>query len=188
MIKKGNFVLTTNFDFLIEYAILHSGIPKEDIIPVITREDFEQFKDPLELLKQGKQAIYKIHGSTENIITGESTRESLIATIQGFGANKVGQNVFQLESFKQPAFSNLTKNRSLVVMGYSGSDDFDIVPTLKVLKQLQNVIWINHLKDGNRKAEIHEIIIDKISTPKKFDKNNEKLLDIKRMNNVDHIF
>ncbi len=37
MIKKGNFVMTTNFDFLIEYALLQSGVPKDEIIPVITK-------------------------------------------------------------------------------------------------------------------------------------------------------
>ena len=38
MIKKGYFVFTTNFVFLLEYALLQSGITKEDIIPIIKRE------------------------------------------------------------------------------------------------------------------------------------------------------
>jgi len=36
MMKNGQFVLTTNFDFLIEYALQHSGIPKGEVKIVIT--------------------------------------------------------------------------------------------------------------------------------------------------------
>jgi len=97
MMKQGQFVITTNFDFLIEYALQHSGIPKEEIKVIITKEDFEEFNNPQELFSQGIKTIYKIHGSTKNVIKGESTRDSLIATIQAFGANKEGENIFQLE-------------------------------------------------------------------------------------------
>ncbi|MBY9008893.1 MAG: hypothetical protein KGD74_03395 [Candidatus Lokiarchaeota archaeon] len=31
MMKKGNFIMTTNFDFLIEYALLKSGVPKKKL-------------------------------------------------------------------------------------------------------------------------------------------------------------
>lgn len=181
MIKKGHFVLTTNFDFLIEYALLQLGIDKEDIIPVITQEDFKKFKDPYELRSQGKKLLYKIHGSTKNIITEERTRKSLIATIQAFGANKEGKNVFQLESFKQPAFSNLTKDRSLVVMGYSGSDDFDIVPTLKILKHIKNIIWINYKNDDGGKELIYEIEIKDTENYENLEKLDQILVDINRM-------
>ncbi|MFX1238856.1 MAG: hypothetical protein ACFE8P_14200, partial [Promethearchaeota archaeon] len=54
-------------------------------------------------------------------------------------------------------FDNISCDRSLVVMGYSGSDDFDIVPTLKVIKGLRNLIWINHVNDDKGKEVIHEI-------------------------------
>ena len=57
MIKRGNFVITTNFDFLIEYALQQLGIPNESIIPVITREDFIEFQDPYELLRKGKKPV-----------------------------------------------------------------------------------------------------------------------------------
>jgi tetratricopeptide (TPR) repeat protein len=44
-------------------------------------------------------------------------------------------------------------------MGYSGSDDFDISPTLKELQNISKIIWINHTSN-----EIPEIInIDEIS-------------------------
>jgi len=189
MMKQGQFMLIVNFDFLIEYALRQSGVPKEEIKVVITKEDFKKFNDPQELYSNGIKALYKIHGSTKNVITGEPTRNSLIATIQAFGANKEGVNVFQLELFKQPAFTNLTKHRSLVVMGYSGSDDFDIVPTLKVLEHIQNIIWINHLHDDEGKELIYEIEKDDINNYETFNQKTDQILvEIKRMDFVKHIF
>ncbi|MFX1534410.1 MAG: tetratricopeptide repeat protein [Promethearchaeota archaeon] len=193
MIKKGHFVITTNFDFLIEHALLHSNVSKDDIVPVITKKDFQNYQDPNEQVEKGKKAIYKIHGSTRNIITEEITRESLITTIQAFGSNKEGNNVFQLEAFKQPLFENITNDRSLVVMGYSGSDDFDIVPTLKVLKNLRNLIWINYSKSVKMGEEkIYEINASTVQLLNKIDKGLRKvteiLLEIQRMGNTDHVY
>jgi len=182
MMKNGQFVLTTNFDFLIEYALQHSGIPKGEVKIVITKEDFENFNNPQELYLNGVKTLYKIHGSTKNVLTGDPTRNSLIATIQAFGANKEGENVFQLEPFKQPLFTNITNNRSLVVMGYSGSDDFDIVPTLRVLKHIQDVIWINFTQDDEGKELIYEIYMEDFKNYENLAKVNQILVDIKRMN------
>ncbi|MFX1294236.1 MAG: tetratricopeptide repeat protein [Promethearchaeota archaeon] len=188
MVKKGNFVITTNFDFLIEHALLQLGIDKKDILPVITKEDFIKYNKPTELFKTGKKTVYKIHGSTENIITEESTRASLVATIQAFGSNKEGETVFQLESFKRPAFINLTQGRSLVIMGYSGSDDFDIVPTLKILKNLNNVFWMNFVYDDHGTETVIEIFADIDPTFDRFQKVNQILMEIKRMSDVDHVY
>jgi len=193
MIKKGHFVMTTNFDFLIEHALLDSGVSKKDIIPVITKEDFQNYKDPTKLYQKGKKTLYKVHGSTKNIISKEDTRDSLVATIQAFGSNKVGENVFQVEPFKRELFNNISNGRSLVIMGYSGSDDFDIVPTLKVLKNIQNIIWINY--SGNKKVgkeEIHEINANTRQALDELDKNLRKvtqiLLEIWQMNNAEHVY
>ena len=151
MIKRGHFVMTTNFDFLIEYALLESNVSKDEIIPVITKEDFDEYNDPNKLFEQRKKAVYKVHGSLENLITQEDTRKSLVATIRAFGSNKAGISVFQVEPFKKDLFENISKNRSLVTLGYSGSDDFDIVPTLKVLKDLKAFSTLkNVLKYRNR--------------------------------------
>jgi len=193
MIKKGNFVMTTNFDFLIEHALLNSGVSEKDITPVITKEDFQNYRDPTKLYQKGKKTLYKVHGSTKNIISKEDTRDSLVATIQAFGSNKVGENVFQVEPFKRELFNNISNGRSLVIMGYSGSDDFDIVPTLKVLKNIQNIIWINY--SGNKKVgneEIHEINVNTRQALDELDKNLRKvtqiLLEIWQMNNAEHVY
>ena len=116
-----------------------------------------------------------------------------MATIQAFGSNKEGENVFQVEPFKRELFINISNGRSLVVMGYSGSDDFDIVPTLKVLKNVQNIIWINYsgkTKVGNE--QIHEINVNTSQALDELDKDLRKvtqiLLEIWQMNNAEHVY
>jgi len=149
MMKRGNFVLTTNFDYLIEYALVQSNVKKKYIIPVITQNNFKIYSDVLTIIQKGYFPVYKIHGSPRNIITGISTKDSLVATIQAFGSGKGGESVFQLEPFKRPLFDNISNGRTLVVLGYSGSDDFDIVPTLKQLPNLTQIIWVDHTPKGS---------------------------------------
>jgi len=188
MIKNGHFVMTTNFDFLIEYALQQSGVPNEVILPVITKNDYQNYSNPDDLLSNGKKSLYKIHGSTKNIVSLENTRDSLVATIQAFGSNKEGENIFQVEPFKRPLFENISSGRSLVVMGYSGSDDFDIVPTLMVLKNLKNIVWINYIQDDGGIEKIYEINNSTLEETENSDKINQILSNIYRMHNADHVY
>ncbi len=188
MIRKGQFVMTTNFDLLIEHALLQLSVPKKEIIPVITKEDFIKYTDPNKLLKKKKKTLYKIHGSTVNLITGEDTKESLVATIQAFGSNKTGMNIFEIEPFKRSLFDNITDKRSLIVLGYSGSDDFDIVPTLKVLKNLKNIIWLNFVKNDEGIARAYELNPISGQNFNNFDKIDRILLEIKQMKYVEHVY
>ncbi len=185
MIKEGHYLITTNFDCLIEYALLNSNIPKEDIIPVITKEDFNKYRNPDEWFNKRKFTIYKVHGSVKNIITGENTKNNLIDTIHAFGSNKEGHNIFQIEPFKCPIFENISKNRSLIVMGYSGSDDFDIVPTLKVLNNFRSIIWINFDKKAGSNEKIYEIEQDEVDTSNKV---TQILIDIKKLAKIEKIY
>lgn len=185
MVKKGNFVMTTNFDFLIEYAMLNSGVPREDIIPIITKNDFIKYSNPSDLFSKGKKTLYKVHGSTKNVITGESTKDSLVATIRAFGSNKEGLNVFQVEPFKRDLFNKISNNRSIVVLGYSGSDDFDVVPTLMLLQNINNLIWLNYVHDDGNKERIYEITAN--MNPNN-DKINQILVDIKQANTAEHVY
>jgi len=188
MIKKGHFVMTTNFDFLIEHALLQIGVPKEEVKVIIKRGEFENFNNPSELFSNGVKAIYKIHGSTKNIITNESTRDTLVATIQAFGSNKEGMSVFQVEPFKRPLFNNISNGRSLVVLGYSGSDDFDIVPTLKMLQNIDKIIWFNFILEDGGKEKIYEIELSDVNVSKNTEKVNQILSEIKQMNNTNNIY
>ncbi len=158
MIKKGHFVITTNFDSLIEQALIEIGIPKDLILPVITKNEILKYNNPNDIFNGGKFSVYKIHGSPTNIINNTSKselRESLIVTIRSFVQDKKGLNIFELEPYKQEAVENLLKSRTLVVMGYSGSDDFDIIPTLESVKGINEIIWITH--DDTQDLKIWEL-------------------------------
>jgi len=161
MIRRGHQVITTNFDYLIEHALLDIIEDKSNIVPVITRKDYMDYASPDNLVKEGKYLIYKIHGSKKNIITNEDTRDSLVTTLSALGRDR-DEKTFAIEGYKKPALVNLLENRTLIVMGYSGSDDFDISPTLKELQNYSKLIWVNHTSnevpdiiriEGNSKKE-----------------------------------
>ncbi|MFW9998434.1 MAG: SIR2 family protein, partial [Candidatus Odinarchaeota archaeon] len=139
MINLGHFVMTTNFDTLIERAV---GLDNPSLQIVITRKDFEKYGDPQANWKKGLRIVYKLHGSKINAKTGEDTRESVIITLDGLGKRKDGD--FSVEMFKKPLFLRIVVGRTLIIMGYSGGDDFDIVPTMTQLSGLKRVIWISH--------------------------------------------
>ncbi|MHA1680786.1 MAG: tetratricopeptide repeat protein, partial [Promethearchaeota archaeon] len=145
-------VVTTNFDYLIEYALIDviGEDRKDKIMPVITRKDFGKFesKADINLMKEkGFFPVCKIHGSKKNLITGENTRESLITTMSDLGKDREGMGTFTVEPYKRPYLVNITENKSILVMGYSGGDDFDIGPTLQELVDLEEIIWINHVME-----------------------------------------
>ncbi len=150
-ITRGNHVVTTNFDYLIEHALKRILDKKwhKDIIPIITKEDFIFYQDPTNLIEAGKYLLFKIHGSKRNIITGIATKESLITTISASGREREEGKTFAIEPYKKVAVYKLMNQRTLVTMGYSGSDDFDIGPTLKELPFLKRLIWIEHTQDNN---------------------------------------
>ena len=158
-IDRGYHVITTNFDYLVEHALLNI-IPRErygDIHAVIMREDFLKYQEPKAYAKAGKKLLFKIHGSKRNILTGATTRESLITTISALGKNKEGTTTFAIEPYKKPAVNSLMQDSCLVVLGYSGSDDFDIGPALKEISGIKRLIWIEHSSAMGNAVEIFRV-------------------------------
>jgi tetratricopeptide (TPR) repeat protein len=144
MIMRYNYVITTNFDYLIEYAlkkklemfpVFHDYHKK--VMIIITKEDYQKnvsFQFPL----------IKIHGSKLDLIKGRITKDSLITTISALGREREKGETFAIEPYKKPLINRVMDGRDLVIMGYSGSDDFDISPMLKELKNMKRIIWIEH--------------------------------------------
>jgi tetratricopeptide (TPR) repeat protein len=142
MILRYNFVITTNFDYLIELAVksLLLGSEYKKIMSIITRDDYEKnirFQYP----------VVKIHGSKRDCITGRYTADSLITTISALGKDREKGRTFAIEPFKRKLIDSITEGRDLIVMGYSGSDDFDISPMLNELTTVKRIIWIDHNSD-----------------------------------------
>lgn len=144
LIKSKQYVVTTNFDYLIEYALL-SIIPKSsNITPIITKKDFTSYSDLEIIIKENKFPIIKLHGSKKNIITEENCENSLVSTMPDLIKKKQERSVFSLEDYKTNLFSQIMKSRNLVVIGYSGSDIYDIIPAIDELQHLKSLIWIEH--------------------------------------------
>jgi tetratricopeptide (TPR) repeat protein len=157
-IIRGMNVITTNFDFLIEWG-LKFLLPVEkytDVMPVITEQDFLAVQD--EIVSEtsttsgyGRYFLFKIHGCKKNAFTDEDTSASIITTISALGKNRNKEKTFGLEPFKEPTISKLLSKHVLVVMGYSGNDDFDMTPVLANVADLESLIWIEHVQDGGTK-------------------------------------
>ncbi len=153
-VEHKHVVITTNFDHLIEYG-LKVVLPPEkygQILPVITKLDFLANRDIHETFSKGLFPVVKIHGSRKNLITGQVTLDTLITTISSLGQGKEG-TTFAIESHKKPLVYNALAGRVLVVMGYSGSDDFDITPVLMEVPFIKKLIWIEHDNASSPRVE-----------------------------------
>lgn len=126
-------LVTTNFDILAELAILEAG---GDPTQAVDRDDFRA--DSL-----GDFRLHKLHGSFWRWRAGSwsDSRESICATFESIGA----QYARYLKNDTQKLFlANLLRERPLVVVGYSGSDDLDIAPIVLRAPREQPLIWVQH--------------------------------------------
>ncbi|MFX1453028.1 MAG: tetratricopeptide repeat protein, partial [Promethearchaeota archaeon] len=138
-----------------------------------TKEDFLENSNLKELKKSNTYPLFKIHGSKHNIITKKDTHKSVVTRISDYGKNREGGRTFSLESYKKPLIKQLMDSRILIILGYSGSDDFDIGPTLKELTDLQHIIWIEHSTEED--FEIIELFQAKPSATKIREKKSSSL-------------
>ena len=154
-IKDGKIVFTTNFDELIE-------------------KELETLDATYNLIIQSGQQIecsdgtlLKLHGSRSNYISKEDTTDSIIATLEAIGGtNKDDSTSFQVEDWKQQLFFHLVNEKWLIVLGYSGSDDFDISPMLKKTTNMRGILWINHAGDKEPPSILEFYDLDHPTTDK----------------------
>ncbi len=158
-IDHGHHVFTTNFDALIEIALIDTLPPerRHGVAVVITRDDYLRCVHPNEGMKSGTRLLFKLHGAKRNHVTGQNTKDSLITTTSALGKNKEGGTSFAIEAFKKPAINCAVQGRILVVMGYSGHDDFDIGPALLELQGVKRVIWIDHVPAMASKIDMYRV-------------------------------
>jgi tetratricopeptide (TPR) repeat protein/NAD-dependent SIR2 family protein deacetylase len=190
MIMKYNYVITTNFDYLLEMAMQK----KLSIYPIfnyfhakfmviVTKEDYD--KDVI-----NQFPIIKIHGSKWDCIKGRSTKDSLITTISTLGKEKEKGQTFAIETYKRKLINTVMQDRNLVIMGYSGSDDFDISPMLKELNNMKRIIWIDHNPDANsEELEIYHYNpvqnVSELNSNYEINKLDKILVEISSLNNGD---
>jgi len=135
-IRNGHSTFTTNFDSLIEHALAQSLSDETSIEPVIFESDWDRPVD------DNRFRVFKLHGSLVDFRDGSDSRQSLQATIAQISVNK--QNPFGLESWKRRCWQRHLEQSDLVVVGYSGLDDFDVLPTLRSIASERQVIWVHH--------------------------------------------
>ncbi|MHA1340808.1 MAG: SIR2 family protein [Promethearchaeota archaeon] len=120
--------MTTNFDYLIETAF---GVEDPRLRIVISENDFKKYSDPAQAYSSNEIPLYKLHGSKKNLKSGEDTKQWIVATLDALGKQKK-EDIFTVPAYQQKLFENIGKGRTLVVLGYSGDDDFDIMPALSM--------------------------------------------------------
>lgn len=139
MLLKGHIVLTTNFDDLIEraYKKITGG---EKLNVAIFDEDLQNLYEQLDLLKSG--ILIKIHGS---FLTpeGKDCRDSIVAILQ--------QVQREFPESKRNLVKKLIAEYDLIVMGYSGQDDFDLYSFLSNPPSNRRIWWIRHLQEKDMK-------------------------------------
>jgi len=130
MIKEGATVLTTNFDNRIEDAC-------EDI----NYEPTSLYLPKLNNFDKNKNYNYiKLHGTFPKI--DKYNKNIPVGTLTQIG--KTGFAFHKLPIFKEYIEKKLI-DKTLIVIGYSASDSFDVVPLLEDI-EFKQIIWLEYSK------------------------------------------
>lgn len=137
----GNYIITPNFDDLIERAIINLGYSP---VTICTDEDFSSYVLYSEQNDSNVIPVFKLHGSFYKYTGNKSEKYIVKETLQASLTSILSNNEkLSLSKPKYQLLKDIIKNtKALIVAGYSGSDDFDIVPVLKELVPY-NLIWID---------------------------------------------
>jgi hypothetical protein len=133
LLQQGYAVLTTNFDCLIEQACAVLGV---DCRVFATEEEYAAYDEGL------RHPLFKLHGTFET----SAGVSRLIARTEALR--------FQIQTapFKWLAVQRLLSKRDLLVIGYSGCDDFDVMPAVQRAAGGRALCWMRHSSD-----EVHSV-------------------------------
>lgn len=149
LLGKGYDVFTTNFDILIEYACNDLGV---EYTALINDKDFQEYS-------KVKNPLFKLHGSIkkQKDMHWINTKESIQATLETVG--KGVEDVFSISPYKREVFTKILKEKDLIIMGYSGYDDFDIGPMLCSIQSEKKIVWLNHTsrKENEKKYSFEDL-------------------------------
>ncbi len=179
-ILEGNYVLTTNFDLLIERALLNSGVTKENVSLAITEKDFEKFQDLCKQDKNKDHLLCKLLGSTKNLITNENTKQYFTSLLNKIGGFKDNASILEIESSKRNLLENVLSNSTLIVLGFSAVKDNCIASILKNGIEVKKIAWINHVENQNGREKIYEILNSDVKSSNDLNELDKYLFEIKR--------
>ena len=141
LLRRGAIVMTTNFDRLIEIAFERTMKPGEPALRVV--HDNARF-ETTDSTDAQTPTLWKLHGSLT--VDGKATRESVQATLVQVMSPSLSGN-------KRGFLRGVLASKDLLVVGYSGSDDLDIVPVLANTPSDRSMLWLQHVAGGAAKFE-----------------------------------
>ncbi len=131
LIAEGHIVVTTNFDSGIETAYYRTRPRGQKLRLVLTAGDWDR-----ELRNTGQSGLLvKLHGSLRNSL-GQISTTTVQATL--------GSLLRGLPRWNRQLLERLTRDRDLVFLGYSGSDDFDVTPFFSSWNGTGRILWSSH--------------------------------------------
>jgi SIR2-like domain len=137
LLARGNTVLTTNFDDLIERAGAELGF---EFRAIVTEEDYLAYsKNPHDF----PFPLFKLHGSFGKP-SSASVRASVATEAGIIGA---GTGIGPIKWF---VVAQILQKNDLLVLGYSGYDDFDVMPTIGSNGKGRRIYWSRYRPDGPR--------------------------------------
>lgn len=155
MLTKGSSIITTNFDNCIENAGAY----------ILQSKAIDRFvytgKDLATPIKEKSSIYIKIHGS--HPIHNEPATE-LVITISSLA--KTARAFSAFPNWKH-SLLNIISGKTIIVMGYSGSDDFDVVPLLEESTP-KGVIWLDFNPQNPLPLLVNKSSNDNIEKLKKF--------------------
>ncbi|MEM8557411.1 MAG: SIR2 family protein [Bacteroidota bacterium] len=129
--SRGAVLITTNFDLLVEYAF--------DALDVewrcaIDSKEFDLFVQEFNSGDVKQPWLLKLHGSVNR-------PETISATLEGVAQ---GRFFGGTEAQTWTALRRVLEERHLLVLGYSGSDDFDVSPIFRTTRSDRQLVWVDH--------------------------------------------
>jgi NAD-dependent SIR2 family protein deacetylase len=141
LIIQGNIVITTNFDHLIELALCDLGhIPST----VYSDEAFANSRSSSNTLTN-HNPIFKIHRTIKkfykenNEANSDFAINSVIATLEKLSSVGLG---FKNSSGKYQFMKNIIESYDMIILGYSGGDDYDISELLVNIQTDRRLLWM----------------------------------------------
>lgn len=125
-LAAGCCVVTTNFDTLIEEACARRGTKMTRFVVGPPRG----FR--LDGGARPRSVLFKVHGT----VGDAAARYSLALAVRQVGRRMTARRLALLRL--------LVADRPLIVLGYSGRDEFDILPALLSIRRTAGALWVIH--------------------------------------------
>jgi tetratricopeptide (TPR) repeat protein len=142
--RRGALIITTNFDTLAEQA----GSPDLDYTIRASDDSFASFVEAGPYNKTQPE-FWHLHGIIQHPRDKHDFRDSVVASIKDCWLSK---DLFRLDQSKGRALEKVLADRDLLIVGYSGSDDYDIGPALEEIRSARKIFWVCHTPHGLRRS------------------------------------